>query len=121
MAYDVPLGTRLTAPVDDRLRVLVTIAGRPLCHVLDALLDQVLPTDDELADLVREGCRRGLAAALDVCPRPGQRRVVTANGRAGSKPGQDAGPRRGRRAQLSPASRAGGPRSRSRRGPPGTG
>lgn len=49
MAYDVRLATRITDGVDRRLRMLALASRRPLSHVLDGLLDQVLPPADELA------------------------------------------------------------------------
>lgn len=52
MACDVPLSTRITRPVDLRLRTLALIKGQPLSRVLDALLDQALPPADELAALL---------------------------------------------------------------------
>ena len=55
MPYDVKLGTRLTGAVDRRLRMLVLLKGQPLSHVLDNLLDRVLPPADELASLLGAG------------------------------------------------------------------
>ena len=52
MAYDVRLATRLTTPVDRRLRMLVLLKGQPLSHVLVSLLDKALPPADELASLL---------------------------------------------------------------------
>ena len=52
MAYDVPLGTRITAAVDRRLRMLALVKSQPLSHVLVSLLDQALPPADELASLL---------------------------------------------------------------------
>jgi len=49
MAYDVPLATRVTALVDRRLRMLALLQGKPLSHVLNGVLDQVLPPADKLA------------------------------------------------------------------------
>jgi hypothetical protein len=49
MAGDVPLSTRITPPVDRRLRMLALLRDQPLSHVLVSLLDQVLPPADELA------------------------------------------------------------------------
>lgn len=52
MAYDVQLGTRLTAPVNRRLRLFAAVKGERLSHLLDSLLDQALPSADELASLL---------------------------------------------------------------------
>ncbi len=54
MAYDVRIATRITGEVDRRLRMLALIKGRPLSHVLDGLLDQVLPPAAELASSLAE-------------------------------------------------------------------
>ena len=55
MPYDVPLATRLTPPVNRRLRMLALIKGQRLSHLLDGLLDQALPPADELASLLGDG------------------------------------------------------------------
>ena len=52
--YDVPLATRITSTVDRRLRMLALVRSQPLSHVLVSLLDQALPSADELATLLRE-------------------------------------------------------------------
>ena len=52
MRYDVKLATRLTAPVDRRLRMLALVKGQALSHVLVSLLDESLPSADELASLL---------------------------------------------------------------------
>jgi hypothetical protein len=49
MAHDVPLSTRITSAVDRRLRMLALARSEPLSHVLTGLLDQVLPSADDLA------------------------------------------------------------------------
>lgn len=54
MAYDVRFGTRLTGEVDRRLRMLALVKGESLSHVLVGLLDQVLPSAEELASLLAE-------------------------------------------------------------------
>lgn len=54
MPYDVRLATRITGPVDRRLRMLALVRSQPLSHVLVSLLDQALPTADELASLLGE-------------------------------------------------------------------
>ena len=54
MTYDVRLATRLTTPVDRRLRMFALVKGEALSHVLVGLLDQVLPTAEELASLLAE-------------------------------------------------------------------
>ena len=52
--YDVPLATRITSTVDRRLRMLALVRSQPLSHLLVSLLDQALPSADELASLLRE-------------------------------------------------------------------
>jgi hypothetical protein len=52
MAYDVRLATKITEPVDRRLRMLALVKGRPLSHVLVAELDKALPSVAELAALL---------------------------------------------------------------------
>jgi hypothetical protein len=47
--YRKRLGTRITDPVDDRLRMLVLLKGESLSCVLDSLLDEKLPAADVLA------------------------------------------------------------------------
>jgi hypothetical protein len=49
MTYDVRLATRITSAVDRRLRMLALARSQPLSHVLTGLLDQALPSADELA------------------------------------------------------------------------
>lgn len=49
MAYDTRLATRITKTVDRRLRMLALVKGQPVNHVLVGLLDQALPSADELA------------------------------------------------------------------------
>ena len=49
MANDVRLATRITSAVDRRLRMLALARSQPLSHVLTGLLDQALPSADELA------------------------------------------------------------------------
>ncbi len=55
MAYDVPLSTRITSTVDRRLRMFALVRNQRLNHALEGLLDQVLPSADELASLLKEG------------------------------------------------------------------
>lgn len=55
MAYDVPLSTRITSTVDRRLRMFALVRNQRLNHVLEGLLDEVLPSADELASLLKEG------------------------------------------------------------------
>lgn len=52
MAYDVRLATRITPAVDRRLRMLALAKSQPLSHVLDGVLDQVLPSAGELASML---------------------------------------------------------------------
>ena len=47
--YDTRLATKITDGVDRRLRMLALVSRRPLNHVLVSLLDQALPSADELA------------------------------------------------------------------------
>ena len=63
MAYDARLATRITNPVDLRLRMLALLRGQPLSRVLDSVLDQALPPADELAALLGDGRRGELEAA----------------------------------------------------------
>lgn len=67
MAYDVRLATRITTAVDRRLRMLALAKSQPLSHVLVGLLDQALPSADELAALLGDGCSDEVAA---LCPAP---------------------------------------------------
>jgi hypothetical protein len=43
------LGTKLTPPADLRLRMFALAQRQPISHVLSALLEQTLPSADELA------------------------------------------------------------------------
>ena len=52
MACDVRLATRISPAVDRRLRMLALVQSQPLSHVLDGLLDRVLPAAGELAALL---------------------------------------------------------------------
>jgi hypothetical protein len=54
MAYDARLDTRITTKVDRRLRMLALVKSQPLNHVLDGLLDKVLPPAGELASLLAD-------------------------------------------------------------------
>ena len=49
MAYDTRLATRITKTVDRRLRMLALVKGQPVNHVLVGLLDQALPSAEDLA------------------------------------------------------------------------
>lgn len=60
MAYDARLATKITGAVDRRLRMLALLKSQPLNHVLDSLLDQVLPPAGELASRLGDS-----AAELD--------------------------------------------------------
>ena len=46
--YSARLGTRITANVDARLRQLALIRRRRLSHLLDDVLDDALPTAEDL-------------------------------------------------------------------------
>ena len=52
MAYHVRLATRITDPVNVRLRMLALVNGHSLSHTLVVLLDKTLPPADELAALL---------------------------------------------------------------------
>ena len=47
--YDARLATRITTSVDSRLRQLALLRRRRISHLLDELLDAVLPTGQDLA------------------------------------------------------------------------
>lgn len=55
MGYDVPLTTRITSPVDRRLRMLAIVRGQPLSHLLVTLLDEALPPADVLVSQLLGG------------------------------------------------------------------
>jgi hypothetical protein len=63
MVYDVRLATRITSAVDRRLRMLALARSQPLSHVLTGLLDQALPSADELASALATAETPGEAAA----------------------------------------------------------
>ena len=52
--YDKRFATRLTGEVDRRLRMFALVKGEALSHVLVGLLDQVLPSAEDLASLLAE-------------------------------------------------------------------
>lgn len=60
MVCDVRIATRITSAVDRRLRMLALIKGQPLNHVLVGLLDQVLPSADELAATLAADAQRAV-------------------------------------------------------------
>lgn len=47
------LATRITPTADRRLRTLAVLEGKSISHVLSAVLEQALPSADELADRLR--------------------------------------------------------------------
>ena len=47
--YDARLATRLTSSVDSRLRQFALLRRRRISHLLDEVLDQALPTTQDLA------------------------------------------------------------------------
>jgi hypothetical protein len=51
------LVTRLSRPIDRRLRMTAAVAGpgMHLTDVLETALEKGLPTDDELAEIMRNG------------------------------------------------------------------
>jgi len=53
--YQTRLATRISAEVDERLRLLAHVRRAPLSRLITELLDRVLPTADELADQIRKG------------------------------------------------------------------
>ena len=55
MICDARIATSITSAVDRRLRMFALIKGQPMNHVLVGLLDQVLPSADELAALLAAG------------------------------------------------------------------
>ncbi len=48
------LDTRISAPVDARLRLAHSILRIPIGHLVDELLHRHLPTTDELAEKVKD-------------------------------------------------------------------
>ena len=52
--YDKRFATRLTGEVDRRLRMFALVKGEALSHVLVGLLDQVLPSAEDLASKLAE-------------------------------------------------------------------
>lgn len=61
MAYDARLATRITNPVDLRLRMLALLRGESLGRVLDSVLDEALPRAEELA--AQLGTEAGISEA----------------------------------------------------------
>lgn len=59
MAYDTRIATRISAPVDRRLRMQALVKGQSLSEVLDSTLDKALPSAEELA--TRLGTEAGRA------------------------------------------------------------
>ena len=51
--YEARLGTRVTAPVARRLRLLVLVRRQPLNRVLTELLDESLPSLTELTEQLK--------------------------------------------------------------------
>lgn len=49
MSYDARIATRISAPVDRRLRMQALVNGQSLSEVLDSTLDEALPSAEELA------------------------------------------------------------------------
>lgn len=49
MAYDVRIATRITRAVDRRLRMYALVKGQPISQVLVTLLDEALPSAEDLA------------------------------------------------------------------------
>jgi hypothetical protein len=48
-SYDARLATRITSSVDTRLRQLALLHRRRISHLLDDVLDQALPSAEDLA------------------------------------------------------------------------
>ena len=84
MAYDVPLTTRITSAVDRRLRMLALARSQPLSHVLTGLLDQALPSADELASALAGSEIPDEAAAL--CRSPTARSRLSATSETARPP-----------------------------------
>lgn len=59
--YDQRLATRISKPVDRRLRVAVALDGPSLSAFLDQVLDKVLPSADELAARLTEDGQEAVA------------------------------------------------------------
>lgn len=57
--YDQRIATRISAPVDRRLRLAAALRKAKLSAFLDSVLDKHLPAADELAAEVRESGREG--------------------------------------------------------------
>ena len=53
--YDRRIATRITPDADNRLRLVALAQRRSLSAVLTDVLDQVLPTADELVQRLRDG------------------------------------------------------------------
>jgi hypothetical protein len=51
--YTAAVATRITRAVDDRLRLHALMLRQPMTRVLDELLDEALPSADELAEQAR--------------------------------------------------------------------
>ncbi|HEX3922117.1 MAG TPA: hypothetical protein VHY31_07515 [Streptosporangiaceae bacterium] len=54
-ALDIRLATRISEPVDKRLRLAALVRRMPLGQFLDLVLDGALPPVDQLADQIRGG------------------------------------------------------------------
>jgi hypothetical protein len=54
---DARVATRISEPVDRRLRLAALVRRMPLGLFLDSVLDQALPPVDQLADQIRGGNR----------------------------------------------------------------
>ena len=54
MAYKARLVTTISDPVDRRLRLFALLRRQPLSRALSALLDEALPSADELVGELRE-------------------------------------------------------------------
>jgi hypothetical protein len=52
---DIRLATKISEPVDRRLRLAALVRRMPLGQFLDLVLDQALPPVDQLADQIRGG------------------------------------------------------------------
>lgn len=66
MACDVPLSSRVSRPVDRRLRMLALLEDQPLSRVLDDVLDKALPPADKLAALLGTADPAGAAPESEV-------------------------------------------------------
>jgi len=68
--YDARLATRITTSVDSRLRQLALLQRRRISHLLNDLLDAVLPTGQDLAAQFARCTSTSSPAAPDASTQP---------------------------------------------------